>query len=191
MSPPDPLRTTALLQKSRAGDRVAAAELLPIVYEELRRLAAGFMSRQRQEHTLEPTALVHEAYVKLVHDASVDPDDHGRFVAVAVRAMRQVLVDHARRRGARKRGQGAVRVTLAGLAQRGGSRDLDFVEIEDLLDRLGHLDERKSRVVELRFFGGLTNKEIAGALGVSLRTVESDWFMARAWLRRELTRSGA
>ncbi len=187
--PSEPLKTSTLLKQSRGGDRVAAAELLPIVYEELRRLAAGYMRQQRREHTLQPTALVHEAYVKLIHEADTDWNDRGHFMAVAARAMRQVLVDYARRRGARKRGGDAVRVTLSALPAGCGSQELDLVEIEELLEHLGELDERKSRVVELRFFGGLTNEEIARVLEVSLRTVEGDWYVARAWLRRELTRS--
>jgi RNA polymerase sigma factor (TIGR02999 family) len=154
------------------------------VYEELRRLADVCFLGQHPGHTLEPTALVNEAYVRLAHRA--DFHDRTHFVAVAVTAMRQILVDHARRRAAQKRGGGWRRITLSDVAASDPDRELDVLDVEQALASLAQLDERKARVVELRFYGGLTIDEIAALLDVSPITVNRDWWMARAWLQREL-----
>ncbi len=174
---------------ARAGDRDAAASarLMELVYDELRSLAGSYARDQRAGHTLQPTALVHEAFVKLV-DAPPDGwKGREHFFAVAATAMRQVLTDHARSRGAQKRGGGWDKVTLQeGLVADPG-HDVDLVALDEALIELAGHDPRKSRVVELRFFGGLTAEEAARVLGVSLSTVESDWRAARAWLQLRMS----
>ena len=166
-----------------------AEELLPQVYDELRRLARGFMARENRSHTLQPTALVHEAYVRLADQSRVDWQGRTHFRAVGAQMMRRVLIDHARKREGQKRGGGLQRVTLGDtlLGPPDPAVDLpELLAIDEALERLTALDERQARVVELRCFGGLTHAEIAEALGVSERTVGSDWKHGRAWLRREL-----
>lgn len=170
--------------------KVSASELMPLVYDELRRLARGFMGRERRDHTLQPTALVHEAYVKLVDQSRVDWRGRTHFRAVGARVMRRILIDHARGHASAKRGGGVQRVTLGESLVHAADGDLDLVELLSLneaLDRLRSVDERAAQVVELRFFGGLTSEEIAEVLGVSSRTVDGDWMHGRAWLKRELT----
>lgn len=167
----------------------SASELMPLVYDELRRLARGFMGRERREHTLQPTALVHEAYLKLADQSRVDWRGRTHFLAVGARAMRRILIDHARQHASAKRGGGQQRITLSESILHPEDPDLDLVELVslgDALDKLKALDERQARVVELRCFGGLTTAEAAEVLGVSNRTVEGDWMHARAWLGREL-----
>ena len=185
-------RTTAIVTRlGRAPEEApkAAAELLPLVYDELRRLAQRYLSRERPGHTLEPTALVHEAYMRLVDQAKDNWQGRTHFFAVGARVMRNLLVDHARQKGRAKRGGDWRRVTLA----EGVSPALRELEREDLLaldaalERLSRVDEREARIVELRFFAGLKMGEIASLLGVSKRTVEEDWVHARTWLRRELS----
>jgi RNA polymerase sigma factor (TIGR02999 family) len=174
--------------------RATAEELMPLVYEELRRLARGYMARERREHTLQPTALVHEAYLQLVDQSQVNWQGRSHFRAVGARVMRRILIDHARRRGGLKRGGDRQRVTLGDSLLRPPDPDVDLPELlalNDALDNLARLDERQARVVELRFFGGLTTTEIAEVLGVSERTVQGDWTHGRAWLRRELSHAGA
>jgi len=176
-----------------AGSPAKAEELMALVYDELRRLAARFLGGERKDHTLQPTALVHEAYLRLVDQTRVDWRGRTHFIAIGARMMRRLLIDHARRRGSAKRGDGWQRVTLAEPAAGAGGSDLDpsrMLDLHEALERLSAFDERQARVVELRFFGGLTTGEIAEALGVSTRTVEGDWTHARAWLRRELSRPG-
>jgi RNA polymerase sigma factor (TIGR02999 family) len=181
---------TTLLQSWRRGDQSAFERLTPLVYDELRRRARQSLRGERPNHTLRPTALVNEAYLRLVKLDQVDWQDRTHFFAVAARQMRRILVDSARARRYQKRGGGAVRVifdeTLA-VSQRGP----DLVALDDALALLAEKDERKARVVEMRFFGGLTNTEIAAALGVSDDTVTRDWQMAKLWLRRELRKDGA
>lgn len=173
---------TRLLGEIRAGDRTAIERLFPIVYQELKALAVHISRDPR--HTLQPTALVHEAYVRLVRqDGSWNDRKH--FFHVAAKAIRQVLIDHARRRDADKRGAAGERVTFSE-ALDSRRDDLDLVEFEDALRVLESRDERQARVVELRFIVGLSIEETADVLGVSPRTVNVDWQMARAWLRREL-----
>lgn len=167
----------------------SAEELLPIVYDELRRLARAYMSRERRNHTLQPTALVNEAYLRLVDSSRIDWRGRTHFFAVGAEAMRRVLIDHARGRDALKRGAGWQRVTLAHELGTPNGRELDaetLLSLQRALDKLRELDERQARIAELRFFGGLTVAEVAELLGVSKRTVEGDWTHAKAWLRREL-----
>ena len=167
----------------------AAEELLPLVYDELRRLARRYLSRERPDHTLEPTALVHEAYVRLVDPAQDNWRGRTHFFAVGARVMRHLLVDHARGKGRAKRGGGWRRVTLAEEAPPWAARDLDredLLALDAALEKLSRIDEREARIVELRFFAGLKIREVASLLGVSKRTVEDDWAHARVWLRREL-----
>lgn len=170
--------------------RATAEQLIPLVYDELRRLARGFLARERRDHTLQPTALVNEAYLRLVDQSRVNWRGRSHFRAVGARMMRRILIDHARRRGGQKRGGGRHRVRLGDSLLRAPDPEVDLPELlslNDALERLAGLDGRQARVVELRFFGGLTTAEIAESLGVSERTVEGDWKHGRAWLRRELS----
>jgi len=160
--------------------------LLPIVYEELRELAGAYLRRERAAHTLQPTALAHEAYLRLVDATKIEWRDRAQLLAIAARAMRQILIDHARRRAALKRGGGRDRVTLSDTPGILGDDPLDLLELDAALEDLAAVDPRKGRVVELRFFAGLTLKEVAEAVGISLTTAEDDWYFARAWLRGRL-----
>lgn len=170
--------------------RATAEQLMPLVYDELRRLARGYMARENRDHTLQPTALVHEAYLRLVDQSRVTWQGRTHFRAVGARLMRRILIDHARRRDGLKRGGDLQRVTLGDSVLRPPDPDVGLPELlalNDALDKLARLDERQAQVVELRFFGGLTTEEIAEALGVSVRTVGSDWKHGQAWLKRELS----
>lgn len=180
-----PREATMILQQLGEGDASAAERLLPLVYEELRALAGSHFRGQRANHTLQPTALVHEAFVRLIDQPDGKWNSRAHFFAVAATAMRQILTDHARRKMADKRGGGWDKV---GLEQVGGApqADLDVVALDEALTKLAQLDPRRHRVVELRFFGGLSMEEIAEVLGVSKTTVESDWRGARAWLASEI-----
>ena len=153
---------------------------------ELRRLAAAFLRRERRDHTFQPTDLVHEAYLRLVDQREVNWGDRVQFFALAARMMRRILVNHAEARNAAKRGAGAVRTTLSAAELLGDDRAVDVLEINRALDKLAAFDARKSEIVELRFFAGLTNKEIAEAVGRSTATIEREWRVARAWLYHEL-----
>ncbi len=184
MSSPDDV--TKLLTEIGRGDERAADRLLPCLYEELRELAEGYLRRERPDHILQPTALVHEAYLRLVDQSRVNWQGDTHFKAVAAEAMHRVLIDHARREKRQKRGGSWRRMALDDAFVLAGERDLDPLVLEEALDRMRQLDERQCRVVELRLFGGLTNDEIAKVLDTSLRTVERDWKMGRTWLRREL-----
>lgn len=176
---------TALLARLHRGDASAEAELLPLVYDDLRRAAESLLRRERPDHTLQPTDLVHEGYLKLVGQLP-DATDRQHFIAIAARAMRQVLVDHARRRAASKRGSGVAHVRITN-ADVGLDVDLgEMVALDDALTRLGARNPRLPRVVELRFFAGLSEEETAEVLGVTARTVQRDWATARAWLYKEL-----
>jgi RNA polymerase sigma factor (TIGR02999 family) len=182
------------LSRGKASHPATAETLFPIVYEELRRLARGYMSREPAGHTLQPTALVHEAYLKLVDQTRADWKGRTHFFAVGARVMRRLLVDHARERGAHKRGAGWRRVTLSGVPDRAPAEGLSPERLLDLnaaLERLAELDEREARVVTLRVFGGLTVEQVAEVLGVSPRTVDNDWRHAQAWLKKELSDKGA
>lgn len=187
---------TGVLVAWSRGEGAAADHLLPMVYDELRRLAARALRRESPDHTLEATALVHEAYLKLVDQSRVDWQNRGHFFAVAAQAMRRILIDHARRHHAKKRGGDVRLVPLDEVAVLlAGSEDAavaasDLVALDRALDRLAAVDQQQARLVELRFFAGLTLEETATALGVSVSTVKLDWRLARAWLRRELAREG-
>ena len=183
---PTQAEVTSLLTAISGGDERAADRLLPCVYEELRQLANDCLRRERPDHILQPTALVHEAYLRLVDQSRVDFQGETHFKAVAAMAMHRVLVDHARREKRQKRGGSWRRLALDDAFVLAGEKKLDPLVLEEVLDRMRQLDERQCRVVELRLFGGLTNEEIAKALDTSLRTVERDWKMGRTWLRREL-----
>jgi RNA polymerase sigma factor (TIGR02999 family) len=172
------------------GTPTSTEELLQLVYEDLRRLAERYMSRERRGHTLQPTALVHEVYLKLVDQTRANWKGRSHFFAVGARVMRRLLIDHARGRGREKRGGARQRVTLAESLSPSAERGLDFEELLSLntaLEQLAAVEARAAQVVEMRFFGGLTIPEVAHVLGVSTRTVEGDWTYARAWLRRELS----
>jgi RNA polymerase sigma factor (TIGR02999 family) len=181
---------TALLRAWREGDETALEKLMPLVHDELRRIARRCLYGQRANHSVEATELVNEAFLRLVDVQQVDWQNRTHFLAMSARLMRRVLVDLARSRGADKRGGGAVRVTLDDATIGGVAPDADVIRLDDALQALAAQDDRKGRVVELRFFGGLTVDEIAVALQVSSKTVLRDWEFARAWLERELTRDG-
>lgn len=177
---------TVLLRAHRAGDADALSRIVPLLYDELRRIARGRLRRERVDHTLQPTEIVHEAFLKLAPNQRVDWRGRSHFFAVASRAMRQVLIDHAVRRGAAKRGGGAASVTLDDQAA-ASQRPLDeIIELERALSLLEAVDERQARVVECRYFGGLSIEETAEALGLSEATVSRDWTFARAWLHDRL-----
>jgi RNA polymerase sigma factor (TIGR02999 family) len=187
VGPPDRGAVTALLERARSGDAAAEAELVPLIYGDLRRAAERLLRGEQRGHTLQPTDLVHEGYLKLVGAGMSDARSRRHFIALAARAMRQVLVDHARRRGANKRGAGQVEVRVTN-ADAGIDVDLaELIALDDALERLGKRNPRLSRVVELRFYAGLSEEEIAGVLGVTTRTVQRDWATARAWLYKELS----
>lgn len=179
--------TNELITKWRSGDAAALETLLPLIYEELRRVARRHLRGERPGHTFQTTALIHEAYLRLVGGEGSEIRDRCHFVALASRLMRQVLVDHARARLTTKR-QGGVRVTLSEAADLTVDSETDLLAIDDALERLSHLDPQQAHVVELRFFGGLSIVETSEALSVSAATVKRDWTTARAWLRRELQR---
>lgn len=166
--------------------RELANQLLPYVYDDLRRLAQAKTNREPGDMSLEPTALAHETFMRLVDQSRVDWRGKSHFMAVAAQAMRRILVDHARSRKRLKRGGARQRVDLSSGVAAAGPSDVDLIALDDAMEKLSQLDPRQARVVELRFFGGLNVDEVAEALGVSKRTVEGDWTMARAWLRREL-----
>jgi RNA polymerase sigma factor (TIGR02999 family) len=164
------------------GDRQALDDMVPLVYDELHRLASRYLANERSGHTLQPTALIHEAYLRLIDQRQVDWQNRAHFIGVAASVMRRVLINHARGRLAAKRGGRREQVSLSLLEAGGAGRDLDLIALEDALKRLGAMDERKARVVELRFFGGLTVEEVAEVLEGSRATVEREWSFARAWL---------
>lgn len=177
---------TALLSQLGAGDRDAEARLIPQVYDELRRLAAAYMRRERPDHTLQPTALVHEAYAQMVEHPNTHWQNRAHFLATAAQVMRHILVDHARAKRADKRGGVQHQVTLDEALLPSADRTVDILSIHQALERLSVFDARQGRVVELHFFGGLTFEEIALVVGISERTAKREWSMARAWLRTEL-----
>jgi RNA polymerase sigma factor (TIGR02999 family) len=181
--------TTSLLRNVRDGDAVAADQLLPLVYRELRAMAGAAFRGQPADHTLQPTALVHEVFLKIVDQTGVDWRDRAHFFAVAATAMRQILVDHARAAGAAKRGGNRQRVSLSRAQAADNGDAMDVLALHEVLDELARLDPRQARVVELRFFTGLSVSEAAEVLGVSKRTVDLDWQMARAWLSQALSES--
>ena len=178
---------TQILERLTDGDGRAPQELLPLVYDDLRRLARAYFSNERSEHTLQPTALVHEAYIRLVNWEGVDWKNRAHFFAVAAEVMRKVLIDHARKRGSQKR-NGGQRIVLDDALSIPDNGPLDILDLDDALTTLEKLDPRQSKVVELRFFGGLSIAETAFVLGVSEATVRREWTFAKAWFQRELMR---
>jgi RNA polymerase sigma factor (TIGR02999 family) len=179
---------TQLLARWKKGDEQALHELVPIVYDELRRLAHYHLQSERPEHTLQSTALVHEAYVRLIGSQRLDLQNRTHFMAVASRLMRQVLVDYARSRNAAKRG-GGCRVSLDQVLDIPVESDEDLLALDRALNELAHIDERQVRIVELKFFGGLSSGSAANALSISRATVDREWAMARLWLHREMRKS--
>ena len=176
---------TQLLRDWRGGDERALDALAPLVYDDLRRLAGHYMGAERPSHTLQPTALVHEAFVRLVH-ADVPWQDRAHFLSVAARAMRRILVDHARSHGRKKRGGGVPHVPLENFDAPAADAGAEILELDEALERLSRLDERKARTIELVYFGGLKQTEAAEVLEISVATVERELRQARAWLHREL-----
>jgi RNA polymerase sigma factor (TIGR02999 family) len=167
-------------------DRQSVDSLLPIVYQELRRLAAGYLRRERAGQTLQPTALVHEAYLRLMKDKPDRWKNRAHFCAIAAHSMRQILIERARARGAQKRGGARQRVTLDDALVAGGERSIDLLALDEAMERLAAFDPDQARLVELRFFGGLTVEETAQAMDISPATVKRHWTVACAWLAREL-----
>jgi RNA polymerase sigma-70 factor, ECF subfamily len=180
---------TILLAQLAKGNEDAAGQLIPLVYDELRRLARSYMCRERTDHTLQPTALVHEAYLKLVEQRSVDWQGRSHFFAIAAQMMRRILVDHARTHLRDKRGGGAIPAPFEEALVFAPEQSTDLVKLDESLERLAKLDPRQSKVVELRFFGGLTVEETAETLGISAKTVKREWSMAKAWLHGEMKES--
>jgi RNA polymerase sigma factor (TIGR02999 family) len=178
---------TQVLEQLKGGDRRAADKLLPMVYDEFRALARHYLAQERANHTLQPTALVHEAYMKLVDQTRVDWQGKSHFFAVAAQAMRRILVDHARSRQRDKRGGGRARVVLDEAVALSPQKDEDVIALDEALEKLAQLDPRQAKVVELRFFGGLTIKETAELMAMSEMTVRREWMTAKRWLQEEMS----
>ncbi len=186
---PDPQPATAvteLLARARSGDASALAHVFPLIYDELRRLAEQQMRREPEGHTLSPTALVHEAYMRLIDYSRVEWSGRAHFMAVAATAMRRILVDHARGHRSLKRGGSLRRVSLDSVELGAEDRAELLIAVDEALARLKQLDERQAQVVECRFFGGMTEEETAEALGIGLRPAKRDWARAKTWLHREI-----
>jgi RNA polymerase sigma factor (TIGR02999 family) len=190
-APPELTQILLALKAQGASNPEATARAFELVHDELHRLASKLMRGERAGHTLQPTALVNEAYLRLVDGTSLEWENRAHFFGIAARAMRQILVDHARERASAKRGGGWQRVTLDERLDLIAQRDVDVFELDDALTRLADMDARMAQIVELRFFGGLTAEEVAHVLGVSRRTVQNDWRVAKMWLARELGPTGA
>ena len=183
-----PGEVTLLLKELKLGNKDALGRLIPLVYRELRLRAAQYLQAERTGHTLQPTALVHELYLRLVQQDHADWKDRAHFLAVAAQLMRRILVDYARARAAAKRDGMATRIEIAGFELSGEApRTEEILAVDEALDRLAELDPQQARVVELRYFAGLTVEETAEAVGISPRTVKRDWAMASAWLRSEIS----
>ncbi|HUQ92076.1 MAG TPA: sigma-70 family RNA polymerase sigma factor [Bryobacteraceae bacterium] len=178
---------TQLLSDLQRGKAGAADELLPLVYQELRKIAGAYMRRERVNHTLQATALVHEAYLQLVDQTRVDWKNRAHFFGVAAQLMRRILVEHARAHHAQKRGGDANKVSLEEVINYFPQKEMTLVALDDSLTELERMDARQSRIVELRFFGGLTTEEVAEVIGISTATVEREWRSARAWLHSQLS----
>ncbi|HEX8984696.1 MAG TPA: sigma-70 family RNA polymerase sigma factor [Bryobacteraceae bacterium] len=179
---------TRLLVSWSGGDEAALNQLTPLVYDELRRLAGRYLRNERPDHTLQSTDLVHEAYLRLVDQQNVQWQSRAHFFGIAAQMIRRILVDHARRRQAAKRGAGPVKLTLDEAVAASEPRDFDLVALDEALENLAKLDPQQSRVVELRFFAGLSIEETAEVLKISSATVKRDWITAKAWLFRDLSR---
>lgn len=178
---------TQLLLNWGGGDQAALEKLMPLVYDELRRLAHNYLRRERAEHTLQPTALVNEAYLKLIDQRHAKWQNRAHFFAISAQLMRRILVDHARQHQAAKRGGSKQkRLSITSVEQLAKQPEVDLLALNEALDQLNLMDPQQARIVELKFFGGLSIEETAGVLGISHSTVERDWKLARAWLRRRL-----
>lgn len=187
-----PQDVTRLLKDWSNGDTSALEALMPLVYDELHRLASRYLSRERPDHTLQSTALVHEAYLRLISQRDVHWQNRSHFFGVAAQMIRRILVDHARAHQAAKRGSGAVKLSLdEALASPENQPDLDLLALDDALNRLAEIDPQQGRIVELRYFAGLSIDETAEVLHISPATVKRDWVMAKAWLFREITGAAA
>jgi len=182
-----PQNITELLVGYGRGDKEALDQLMPVVYDELRRQAARYLRREQAGNTLQTTALIHEAYVRLVDQRNVQWQNRAHFFGIAAQMMRRILVDHARAKKRVKRGGSDVRVSLGDETVAVKGQDLDLIALDEALERLAQIDEQQSRVVELRFFSGLTVEETAEVMGISKATVKRDWSMAKAWLHREIS----
>lgn len=187
-NPTDPGDVTNLLVHWSKGDRSALERLVPIIYDELLRLARARLSRENRECTLQPTALVHEAYLRLADQTRLQWQNRAHFYAIAANTMRRVLIDHARKRMAEKRGRG-MRITLQTGMDFGEERAPDFLALDEALRQLAEFDERKSQAIELKYFGGMTTEEIGSVLGISVATVGRELRFGQAWLRRQLART--
>ena len=181
------MELTQILQLAEAGDEDARAEIIRAAYADLRQLAGAKMRSERQNHTLSATALVHEVSVKLLNETSLPATGRAQFLAYAAKAMRNLLIDHARTRGRQKRGGDKKKVSFEDALSASQDRNLEFLALNDALDSLAQIDPRKAQVVEMRYFGGLSIQETAEVLCVSVATVKRDWDVAKTWLRRELT----
>lgn len=179
---------TKILQNWREGDKSAVDRLFPVVYNELKKQARVLMSKERGNHTLQPTALVNEAYIRLVGVNQMSWEDRSHFFAFSATTMRRILVEHARKIATEKRGGKMQRLTLDNLQIADGQKATDLLELDEAMMNLAEFDERKAKVVEMIFFGGLNQKEIAGVLDVTEKTVQRDWKFAKLWLYRQLTR---
>jgi RNA polymerase sigma factor (TIGR02999 family) len=185
VSEPPSQPVSALLIKWRAGDQEALQVLIPLVYQELRRIAQHHLRQERSDHTLQSTALVHEAYLRLMKQGPAGIENRAHFIAVASRLMRQILVDHARRHRAAKRG-GGLKLELNDAMSFQKARNVDLISLDNALNELARLDPQQGRIVEMRFFGGLSIEDTAEIIGISQTTVKREWATARAWLRREV-----
>jgi RNA polymerase sigma factor (TIGR02999 family) len=184
-------QVTELLVRWRGGDKAALDSLMPLVYNELHRIATRYLQKERSDHTLQSTALVHEAYVRLAEQDLPQWQNRAHFFAVAAQLMRQILVDYARSHCASKRGGDICKVGLDDAGDKAEALDVDIIALDDALKSLAEMDSQQSRVVELKFFGGLSIEDTAEVLGISASTVKRDWITARAWLHRELARSAS
>lgn len=189
MSDENKHEVTEILQQWRGGDKGAAERLFPLVYDELKRRARSYLRSERSDHTLQPTALVHEAYIKMVDQTSLSAENRAHFFGIAARMMRQILVDHARQHNAEKRGGAVERFSVEDIDVLPAQTAGDLLELDEALKKLEELDERKSQVVDMRFFGGLKETEIAEVLGVTEKTVRRDWQFAKLFLVRELSQN--
>jgi RNA polymerase sigma factor (TIGR02999 family) len=187
LRPVQPAEVTELLRRWSRGDVAARESLVPLVYDELRRLARYYLASQRSDHTLQSTAIVHEAYLRLAGRDNVHWENRGHFFAVAAQLMRRILVDHARKRNAAKRGGAQLTLLVDEAVEPSSQRELDLVALDDALKALAELDERQSRIVELRFFGGLSIEDTSRLLEISPATVKREWSTARAWLYEEIS----
>ncbi len=180
-------KVTKLLIDAKAGNREALDQLLPLVYDELRRVASRQLSKERKNHTLQATALVHEAYLRLIGQHSVDWENRLHFFSLAAEMMRRILVNHAIAKNAEKRGSGEAAISLDEILMFAPKQDIDLVSLDATLNELANFDEQQAKIVELKFFGGLTTEEIAEVLGVSDSTVKREWRSAKAWLLSKLS----